>query len=384
MSVNHTVIVNFKERGFGCRKNCDYCTWRGNPMLPYGLQDLQKIEQFIQSCDKDFVTISGGAEPLYQWPKYKDDFVKLSKLIRANGFKVRVITREVQFVQHIKDYVDYVSISLDNEVMSDIEKYKDTLKDIDIEYSMVLPPLPTKELESLKPQYFKLFSKLGKRLILRENLNSIYPLDYSKLSFDTKWVAVVPRDLCMSSKYFVTEEVTGYDIIEDNIKLFNILLSHDDIYLFGGAGKHVISPKDVLEFTDIDVLATKESTITELAGDDYLITETTSTLKSYPRYFMLKSKKKAACSIQVILMNNRCDIETFVYNSQYSIDQFFIHQNKVYSNSPISKIKYELHAKLLIRTNPIRDLDLFCNTRILVENKYLAKMIKRGFKESNK
>ena len=35
---NHTIIVNWSKRGFGCRKRCSYCQWRSSPHLPHGGQ----------------------------------------------------------------------------------------------------------------------------------------------------------------------------------------------------------------------------------------------------------------------------------------------------------------------------------------------------------
>lgn len=69
-SQNFTVIVNWKKKGFGCAKACSYCNWRDSPLLPHGGQTREELAAFITQCDKSFITISGGADPLYKFEEY--------------------------------------------------------------------------------------------------------------------------------------------------------------------------------------------------------------------------------------------------------------------------------------------------------------------------
>lgn len=49
---NFTIIVNWKERGFGCSKACTYCNWRGSPMLPQGPQSAADVKAFIRALQE--------------------------------------------------------------------------------------------------------------------------------------------------------------------------------------------------------------------------------------------------------------------------------------------------------------------------------------------
>jgi hypothetical protein len=113
-SPNFTIIVNWKEKGFGCAKVCSYCNWRGSLLLPQGSQTPAAISAFISQCKKSFITISGGGEPLYQFEVNQAELRATAGTIKVQNFKVRIITREVQHVSQLKGIADYVSISLVN------------------------------------------------------------------------------------------------------------------------------------------------------------------------------------------------------------------------------------------------------------------------------
>ncbi|MDC8760685.1 hypothetical protein [Janthinobacterium fluminis] len=121
--------------------------------------------------------------------------------IKEHGYKVRIITREIQHVAKLRGLVDYVSISLDADVLGGIARYRHEWAGFDIEYSLVLPPLPTADIVTLKPQYSALQRQLGQRLVLRENLNSIHSLDFSNLIFGHSGIVFVAKKLCLASRY---------------------------------------------------------------------------------------------------------------------------------------------------------------------------------------
>ena len=161
-SQNFTIIVNWKKKGFGCAKACSYCNWRDSPLLPHGAQSAKDISAFIKQCNKSFITISGGADPLYKFEEYGPQLLAMIQIIKEYGFKVRIITREIQHVAKLKGIVDYVSISLDPDVLAAIGHYQQEWVGIDIEFSLVLPPVPTAAIVTLKAQYFALYGQLGK------------------------------------------------------------------------------------------------------------------------------------------------------------------------------------------------------------------------------
>ena len=165
---NFTIIVNWKARGFGCAKVCTYCNWRDSALLPHGGQSPESIAAFIGHCTKSFITISGGGDPLYRFDEHGAQLQGMIATVSRNGFRVRVITREVQHVTQLRGIADCVSVSLDADVMAAIPVHSHTWEGIEIEYSLVLPPLPTAEIVQLRPQCASLHRRLGARLVLRD------------------------------------------------------------------------------------------------------------------------------------------------------------------------------------------------------------------------
>ena len=252
---NFTIIVNWRRSGFGCAKVCSYCNWRDSPLLPHGGQSTKEISAFIAQCNKSFITISGGADPLYKFDEYGPQLLAMIQTIKDHGFKVRIITREIQHLAKLNGIVDYVSISLDPDVLDAIGHYQHEWAGIDVEYSLVLPPLPTADIVTLKAQYFALYVQLGKRLVLRENLDSIYPLDFGKLIFGHSGIVFVAKAMCLASRYLSTVDCVGHDIVQDTERLARFIMNEPRLHLFGGFAKHLIAPRVHPEFSDIDLIA---------------------------------------------------------------------------------------------------------------------------------
>jgi hypothetical protein len=244
---NFTIIVNFKARGFGCAKACTYCNWRGAPLLPQGPQSPEAVSAFVRQCRKSFITISGGGDPLYKFDVNQSTLLLMAGTIKEEGYKVRIITREVQHVAKLKGVADHVSISLDDDVLQLLDAHSAQWAGMDVEFSLVLPPLPTDQLVALKPQYAALYKQLGRRLILRENFNSIFPVDRAMMSFGHAGIVFVPKSLCLNSRYLSTIDCVGHDIVQDNAALAGFLMNDPDVVLFGGFVKHLIDPAIHLE-----------------------------------------------------------------------------------------------------------------------------------------
>src|SRR5471032_2158177 len=252
---NFTIIVNWKAKGFGCSKACVYCNWRDSALLPHGGQSPEAISAFISQCRKSFITISGGADPLYRFEENSSQLLAMIRVVQAHGFKVRIITREVEHVAKLKGIVDFISISLDADVLKEIERHEHEWDGMDIEYSLVLPPLPTTDIAALKDQYAALHRTLGRRLVLRENLNSIFPLDLDLLTFGHAGIVFVPKSLCLNGRYLSTIDSTGHDIVQDNAALAEFLMGQSDVVLFGGIVKHLLNPSVHADYSDIDIIA---------------------------------------------------------------------------------------------------------------------------------
>lgn len=376
---NFTVIVNWKERGFGCSKVCSYCNWRSSPLLPNGPQSAEHVSSFIRQCKKHFITISGGGDPLYRFEENRSNLVSMANTIKAHGFRVRIITREVQHVEKLKGIADYVSISLDDEVLHALPIYQQQWKGIDVEFSLVLPPLPPTDLITLKPQYAALRSRLGRRLVLRENFNSIFALDPKQMTFGHKGIVCVPKSLCLNSRYLSTMDCTGHEIVQDNSALAGCLMNHPEVFLFGGFVKHLIAPSVHLEYGDIDAIVTNPSVMTHLTKQFAFDFKSVSPEGSYPRYFMGKSVRSGK-TIQLILMHSEADAKRFIINAQYSVDR--VGYSRGFFFDPAigeTAIRHAIHTKSAKLVQGPRDMHLFHADRSQIEARHKSKLIKKGF-----
>jgi hypothetical protein len=378
---NFTIIVNWKTKGFGCVKACSYCNWRDSPLLPHGGQSTEEISAFINQCDKSFITISGGADPLYRFEEYGPQLLAMIETIKKHGFKVRIITREVQHIAKLKGLADYVSISLDSDVLDDIRHHQHQWTGIDVEYSLVLPPLPTVDLVALKPQYFALYSHLGQRLVLRENLNSIFPLDFSKLTFGHSGIVFVSKALCLASRYLSTVDCVGHDIVQDTERLATYLMNESRLHLFGGFTKHLINPRIHPEFSDIDLIAL-DADVMHILEDQFAYTfrDVSQSATSYPRYFLGKSTR-AGKTIQLILMNKSTDAMKFIAAAQYDADRVSFSAGQFHFDDAVGErvIRRAINTKQVSLIEGDRDLSLFSINRPLVEQRHRIKLLHKGF-----
>lgn len=378
---NFTIVVNWKKKGFGCAKVCSYCNWRDSVLLPHGGQSAEVISAFIRQCKKSFITISGGADPLYKFEEYGDQLLAMIQTIKEHGYKIRIITREVQHIAKLRGIVDYVSISLDSDVLEDIKRYQHQWAGIDLEYSLVLPPLPTADIVTLKPQYFALYGHLGKRLVLRENLNSIYPLNLSELSFGHSGIVFVSKALCLGSRYLSTIDCTGHDIVQDNEGLARYLMGNPNVYLFGGIVKHLVNPRVHMEYGDIDVIALDAGVMKVLTKQfAFTFKDVSQSATSYPRYYLGKSTR-AGKTIQLILMHSQSDALRFISNAQYDVDRIGYSNHQFYFDPMIGEdaIRHAINTKQVSTIKGPRNMDLFHIERPQIEQRHKVKLLRKGF-----
>lgn len=376
---NFTIIVNWKQKGFGCSKACSYCNWRTSPMLPLGPQLTAVVTAFVKQCKKSFITISGGGDPLYRFEENLPSLLCMINTIRAAGFKVRIITREVQHVAQLRGVVDHVSISLDDDVLKELAEHSQNWGGMDIEYSLVLPPLPADMLVGLKPQYAALRTQLGRRLVLRENFNSIFPLNVALMSFGHKGIVCVPKSLCLRSRYLSTVDCSGHEIVQDNEALTGYLMNRPDVFLFGGFVKHLIDPAIHLEYGDIDVSATNPVVMDQLAEKFAFNFLEVSPEGSYPCYFIGKSVR-AGKTIQLVLMHSAADARKFVLNAQYDVDRVGYSQGFFFD--PVVgevAIRNAISSKTARLVEGPRSMDLFHASRSAIEQRHKSKLIQKKF-----
>ncbi|KQV51895.1 hypothetical protein ASD07_29470 [Duganella sp. Root336D2] len=303
--------------------------------------------------------------------------------IKEEGYKVRIITREVKHVAKLKGVVDHVSISLDDDVLQQIDNYQHLLdsasQQIDVEFSLVLPPLPMAGLLELKPQYAALHKRLGRRLVLRENFNSIFPVDAASMAFGHSGIVFVPKALCLNSRYLSTIDCTGHEIVQDNAALAGFLMGHPDAYLFGGFVKHLIDPVMHLEYSDLDVITTNAGLMESLGQQFGFMFKEVSPEGAYPRYFMGKSMR-AGKSVQLILMDSEVDAKKFIFNAQYAVDRVGFNRG-FFFDTMIGEdaIHDAIHNKVAQTVPGTRSLELFQPDRLQVEQRHKSKLIKKGF-----
>lgn len=378
---NFSIVVNWKSKGFGCAKVCTYCNWRDSILLPHGGQSADVISAFIKQCRKPFITISGGADPLYKFDDYRDQLLAMVSVIKQHGFKVRIITREVQHVHKLRGVVDYFSISLDADVLQEIKAYQHRWEGMDIEYSLVLPPIPTEDIVKLKTQYANLHSTLSRRLLLRENLNSIYAVDFAKLSFKHSGIVFVPKELCLGGRYLSTIDCTGHDIVQDNAGLAEHLMNDPDVLLFGGFVKHLVNPIVHMEYADIDMVAVNIDVIATLEEKFSFTFKAISPATSYPQYFIGKSSR-AGKTIQLLLMKSQADAIQFICKTpQYGIDRIGYTNRRFVVDQALGEevIIRAINEKKVTPVPGPRDLRLCHTGRDQIERIHRVKLIKRGF-----
>jgi len=378
--MNFTVITNFSNK-FACRKSCPYCSWNKSRLLPHGLQDKSKIVNFICECKKDFITISGGGDPLYNHSETKGDFFALVNLIKEHGYKVRVITREIDNIKYIIDHVDHISVSLDNEVFNDKSFIEFSRLTDKIEFSIVLPPYDTDNIIKLLPYYSELKSKVNGRLVLRENLDSTFKVDWNEVLKKNKAeLLFVPKEICLKSRYLATDDVEGFDLMTNKEELYKEITSQD-ILLFGGFLRHRLSPEEFTNYSDIDMCIIGNHHLENLEDKFGYKFLSLSEPEQYPQYYIGRTDKMDSVELHVVQFKDYTDAEEFIFNSQLDIDRMYMSGGVIITNGT----RFEEIAKKLIKKEATktpmneRKLNLFHHNRVFIEKKYESKLIKKGW-----
>lgn len=302
-------------------------------------------------------------------------------VIKGHGKKVRLISRELDHIQKLRGFVDYVSVSLDPEVLDRIASFEPAWTGMDVEYSLVLPPLPTADIVRLRPQYAQLQRRLGRRLVLRENLMSIFPLDFRQLTFGHTGIVFVPKTLCLASQYLATSQFHGRDIIQDGEAVASYLMGESRLHLFGGFVKHLVNPRVHPEFDDIDVIATDPAVMQELADRfAYSFRNVSASPTSYPQYFIGTSTRTGK-AIQVVLMSAGGDATRFVNSAQYDADRMSFSAGLFHFDETVGEevIRHAINSKRVREVKGARDRSLFTSSRPLVEQRHKIKLLRKGF-----
>lgn len=317
---NYSIIVNYKEKGFGCSKACSYCNWRTSELLPHGIQDELSIKNFIEQCPKEFITLSGGGDPLWGMPENEDKFLVYFNAIVSSGKKLRVITREIENALLYRDFIDYFSISLDNDVLAMLKDRRSHFENRHVECSLVLPSCETSDISRIFPQYIAIQRQIGFPLVLRENLNSPFPLVYSELPLAHN-IRYAPKSCCLDGTYLLQDSVvTGREFladVESLLSYFNTL----PVYIIGGFLKHLIAPIAHQAYRDIDIVTYDTALIYKLTEYNYVCKEV-SKAQQYPKYFYCKSKRGLP-DIHVITVRDPIE---YIQDAQFRCDRVYYRQ----------------------------------------------------------
>jgi hypothetical protein len=398
---NSTIVTNWDVKKFSCKNNCSYCSWRKSKYLPHGCHKVEDVRKYIEQSRKNFVTISGGAEPLFEFEKNKSNLFELCMEIERFNKKVRIITREVETViKLINLKTDFhFSISLDDVVFEQVKRYHDILVNYPhIEFSLVMPPFKTEQVLGNIFDLYKLRESLPGNLVLRENLDSIFELDYSQLTFKNtpyyKSIMYCPKESCLRSSYLVMEDYKsvvkeGYDLMQDYDLLFKQFEEIPDIYYVGGMVKHILYPEVYPTFSDIDIVTCNKVFINILEDKFKMKVDRRCKEHSVPKYYSAVSDKMNAKELHIIELPSKEDVEHYIFNSQYDIDRIYLDNNWEFNCDTRANFKRTLENSILIHLrnkeaelmpDEITDRSKFGDTRRLVEMKYKAKLFKKGFK----
>ena len=217
--------------------------------------------------------------------------------------------------------------------------------------------------------------------MLRENLNSIHPLDFGNLTFGHSGIVFVAKALCLSSRYLSTVDCIGHDIVQDTERLAHYLMNEPRLYLFGGFVKHLLAPRVHPEFSDIDLISLTTDTMRILEDQfAYTFKDVSPSATSYPRYYLGKSTL-AGKVIQFILMRSAADAMKFIASAQYDADRVGYSAGRFEFNETVGEqaIRNAISTKQVNLVSGTRDLSLFSINRPLVEQRHKLKLLRKGF-----
>jgi hypothetical protein len=372
---NYSIIVNHRERGFGCTKACSYCSWRTSKFLPHGLQNLDDIADFARRCERPFVTLSGGGDPLYRFEIYGEALIAAVRAIRDAGKKVRIITREVAALRSTIELFDYVSISLDYETELELRQARNRFRGFDIECSLVAPMLRTADLIDLMPSYAATQRRIGYPLVIRENLNSAAILDIraicGKLPHNVKFSS---KATCLEGRYLLEEqEVTGTAFLFNMERLYDCLATDPNTYIYGGFLRHLYNPRKYHEYGDIDLVIVGNSPIGLLEQQSYEFKEITAAFGRHPRYY-IGTSLVGGPKIHIVRFETHAAAETHLSLAQFRMDTLWKKCGNYGAAGPLQPILEDLDKGLAVKVTAVNH----CRTEG-IERHHANKLLQKGF-----
>lgn len=217
-------------------------------------------------------------------------------------------------------------------------------------------------------------------MLLRENLNSLFPITPSGLGTGHRELVFVPKKLCLQSRYLLTQEFWGYEIIQDTEAMMKRLMSSQHVHIFGGAVKHLIAPEVHTEFQDIDLVATSDSVMEMLEQEFAYTFRRVNPIGTFPRYYVGQSMR-AGKPIQIVRVNTTEEAQRFVFNGTFSVDRVLYTDGGFQFDPRIGEkaIREDITRKRASNPPWPTDHGLFSSGRDQIEARHRVKLIRKGF-----
>jgi len=391
MHSNYSILVNWSDTDFGCSRRCSYCNWKTHTLLPHGAPNSERIETFIGDAiinNCKFITVSGGGDPLFDVPTNWTNIQKLALQIKSAGVLSRIITREVKEISAVIGLYDHVSISLDNESARDTVKYRHLWAGIQVECSLVMPPLPTSELVGWIPEWLSLQKKLGLKLILREDINSVWDVDLEALFECANGELIfLSKKVCLNGQYLLNDvQCHGSQLMLSGEVVIDQLLKAN-ARIIGGAMQHLIAPSKFATYHDIDAVFQDVQNdplynifFNRWLSNNYIVSELMMPTDSRVHYRLCKSKK-GGHNLHLIYTADDKSADLFIGNAQYDIDRLYIDAHGIHAVNTENKqlVLQKLKSREATRLEQ-SDKSLFSGMRPLIERLHAFKLTKKGFK----
>lgn len=395
---NSTIVLNHgTDTIFGCSRRCVYCNWKSKKNFARSQPTLVQIAELLEltqdELKKNFVTLSGGGDPLWNFDDNRDYIVNVLKFLETRAFKRRIITREInhalKLVKEFPGLVNFISFSLDAKLLKDWNKLSEDDKmcfrqnGLEMEISIVLPidwRGPEAEPEHIK-YYERMAMRFGCKVSLRENLkNTKKAMVWTENGgLNNTLLRFVPAEVCVDSYYLIEDEgiITGKEVIPDSKAVWSYLNSSDKIAIYGSFLKHTLFPEIFSVYNDIDIIVGEpdlEIVLHDLSELGFDISPQGET----KRAFLCTHKNDASFVIDLQILARIEDASYIVFHSHVNSEKIFSCNGQLYKSQECSLD--DIRNKVAI-VEPLKDYTHFRKgIRVLNERALETKLKLKGWK----
>lgn len=373
---NSTIVINHPtDSSFGCSKKCTYCNWKVSPYLPSGKYDWDAMSDFINNAETNFITISGGGDPLYQVltnEKYMSNLTTIMTMINLAGKHIRIITREIEVASTIELLIDWEihwSFSLDAGTFKKLKDFKGNFEHV--QASLVMPEDSMKGIQdNFLPWVLQVQNTLKCEIVLRENLNSFWEIDWNNVQ-SKQGIKYVSRDLCLDGLYFIDDHVkTGREITVDRRDIIHRFMMKNFAIIFGSFQRHIMVADIFDTYGDIDVVTDTDEPENFLIKEGFVCAGYQRVNENHCTALMQHSKDKDF----VFHIQKVTDPGKYLEGMQLDIDQCYFDYNGNW-HGPFSAAEYKMRVthKQAIQTQKR-------NINPGIEHRYFEKLRRKGWK----